>query len=95
VKDPSREHFAEIMRLMCRVRNVAFHEGGLNYMLDKWWTPLDRPLRMCQPRDILDQMIAIAKYKQVEPDLANAELIDRACATYFVSASASSPRVGK
>jgi hypothetical protein len=92
VKDPSREHFAEIMKLMCRVRNVPFHEAGLSYMLDKWWAPFERPLRMCQPRDILDQMIAIAKYKQVEPDLAAAELIDRACATYFVSTRESTQR---
>ena len=94
VKDPSRDHFTRIMQLMCRVRNVPFHEGGLSYMLDKWWQPYERPLRMCQPRDILDQMIAIAKYKQVEPDMASADLIDRACATYFVSQSASAPKVG-
>ena len=95
VKDPSRDHFVAIMQLMCRVRNVPYHEGGLNYMLDTWWQPYERPLRMCQPRDILDQMIAIAKYKQVLPDMASSDLIDRACATYFVSQSASKPQVGK
>ncbi|MBI2755591.1 MAG: hypothetical protein HYX52_02675 [Chloroflexi bacterium] len=95
VKDPSKEHFTQIMQIMCRVRNVPFNEAGLEYMLDTWWQPFDRPLRMCQPRDILDQMIAIAKYKQVVPDLGSADLIDRACATYFVSASASAPRVAK
>jgi hypothetical protein len=95
VKDPSREHFQAIMELMCRVRKIPFHEAGFNYMLDRWWEPFERPLRMCQPRDILDQMIAIAKYRQVEPDLASADLIDRACSTYFVSQSASAPRVAK
>jgi hypothetical protein len=95
VKDPSKEHFTEIMKLMCRVRNVPYHEGGLEYMIDKWWKPYNRPLRMCQPRDILDQMIAIAKYKQVKPDMASADLIDRACMTYFVSTDASAPKVAK
>ena len=30
--------------------------------------PTDRPLRMCQPRDLLDQLIAIARYKMLDPD---------------------------
>jgi hypothetical protein len=39
---------------------------------------------MCQPRDILDQIVAIAKYKMV-PATLNQALIDRACQTYFVA----------
>jgi hypothetical protein len=39
---------------------------------------------MCQPRDILDQMISIAKYN-MERVTFNPDLIDAGCATYFVS----------
>lgn len=84
VKDPSREHFTEIMKMMCQVRGVPFEQLGLDYMLRTWWEPYSRPLRMCQPRDILDQIIAIARYKRLEPRLSNPELIDRACSSYFV-----------
>jgi hypothetical protein len=39
---------------------------------------------MCQPRDILDQIVAIAKYKMT-PAALTEPLIDRACQTYFVA----------
>jgi hypothetical protein len=39
---------------------------------------------MCQPRDILDQMINIAKYN-LEQTTFNPDLIDAGCLTYFVS----------
>jgi hypothetical protein len=42
---------------------------------------------MCHPRDIIDQIIAIAKYKMV-PAAMTKSLIDRACDTYFVSIAA-------
>lgn len=85
VKDPTPEHFTEIMRVACHNKQVDFDEAGLEYMLRTWWSAYARPLRMCQPRDILDQMVAIAKYKQTLPTLANTDLIDRACASYFVT----------
>jgi hypothetical protein len=39
---------------------------------------------MCQPRDILDQMMSIAKYN-MESVAFTPDLIDAACTTYFVS----------
>jgi hypothetical protein len=42
---------------------------------------------MCHPRDIIDQIIAIAKYKMVPASMSQS-LVDRACDTYFVSIAA-------
>ena len=39
---------------------------------------------MCQPRDILDQMMSIAKYNMERVNFSP-DLIDAACATYFIS----------
>ena len=39
---------------------------------------------MCHPRDILDQMISIAKYN-METVTLSADLLDAAGATYFTS----------
>jgi hypothetical protein len=39
---------------------------------------------MCQPRDILLQAMAIAKYN-METISLSADLIDAACETYFIS----------
>ena len=50
-----------------------------------WYRPTGRAFRMCHPRDILDQMISIGKYN-MERVTFTPDLIDAACATYFISA---------
>jgi hypothetical protein len=44
---------------------------------------MNRPLRMCQPRDLLEQMFCIGKYN-MERVTFSPDLIDAACTTYFV-----------
>ncbi|MCX7700556.1 MAG: ATP-binding protein [Gemmataceae bacterium] len=84
IRDPSETQWRQIWQLVCRSRNVEYDESGVDYILEKWMRPQQRPLRMCQPRDILDQMISIAKYN-MERVTFSPDLIDAACATYFVS----------
>ena len=83
VRDPDMRQWFQIWKIMCKVRGVEFDPGGIKYLVDKHFRPKRRPLRMCQPRDILDQMISIAKYNMEEPSF-NPDLIDAAAATYFV-----------
>jgi len=84
VVDPDISQFKAIFQFMCDRRGVPFDENMFQYMLDRYYKPKNRPLRMCHPRDIIDQIIAIAKYKMV-PARMTESLIDRACETYFVS----------
>jgi predicted ATPase with chaperone activity len=82
--DPTEEQWREIWKIMCRLNNVAYDDRGLDYLVERWYKPESRPFRMCQPRDILSQMIAIARYN-MESVTFNADLLDAACATYFTS----------
>jgi len=84
VEDPEEPQFRSIFQLMCQRRNVPFDQDAYRYMIDTYYTPYNRPLRMCHPRDIIDQIISIAKYKMTPAEM-NRPLIDRACDTYFVS----------
>lgn len=84
VRDPDEPQWRDIWALVCKRRNVELDSRGVDYLLDKWYRPIGRPMRMCQPRDILDQMISIAKYN-MERVTFSPDLIDAACATYFVS----------
>jgi hypothetical protein len=86
VLDPDVEQFKAIFQMMAGSRKVEFNEEGFNYLLEQHYRPSGRPLRMCQPRDLLDQLIAIAKYKMLEPKMTP-ELLDMAAATYFVTMS--------
>jgi hypothetical protein len=84
VQDPDEAQWRQIWELVCRGRKVPYDDRSLDYLLETWYKPYDRPLRMCQPRDLLDQMIALAKYSMEEVSLANPDLIDAACRTYFI-----------
>ena len=56
----------------------------MHYILEKWIRPFQRPLRMCQPRDLVEQMVSIAKYNMERPSF-NPDLLDAGCSTYFIS----------
>jgi hypothetical protein len=84
VLDPDVDQFREIFRLVARSRRIEFDENAFEYLLDRRYRPTDRPLRMCQPRDLLEQLVAIARYKTLEPAMTP-ELLDLAAATYFVN----------
>jgi hypothetical protein len=83
--DPSVEQFIELFRRECMVRRLACSEDGVRYILDHWMA--DRPLRMCQPRDHVEQIVAIAEYHGTAPDPASRPLLDEACASYFAIAA--------
>jgi hypothetical protein len=87
VRDPDEAQWRQIWTLVCKGRKVELDQRGLDYLVDKWYTPYERPFRMCQPRDILDQMISIAKYN-MEPPAFSPDLLDAACSSYFVSKEA-------
>jgi hypothetical protein len=73
VRDPDEAQFRQIWQLVAKSKRVEFDERGIDYLIQKWYKPFKRPFRMCQPRDILDQMMSIAKYNMerinFSPDL--------------------------
>lgn len=84
VRDPDEAQYRQIWELVCKGRRVDHDPAGVDYLITKWYRPNNRPFRMCQPRDLLDQMISIAKYNMERVNFSP-DLIDAACATYFVS----------
>jgi hypothetical protein len=84
IRDPSEAQYRQIWELVCRGRRVEHDERGIDYLIQKWYKPFNRPFRMCQPRDILDQMMSIAKYNMERVNFSP-DLIDAACHTYFIS----------
>jgi hypothetical protein len=83
IRDPDEAQYRAIWSLVCRGKRVDFDERGIDYLIAKWYKPGGRPFRMCQPRDILDQMMSIAKYNMERVNFSP-DLIDAACSTYFI-----------
>lgn len=86
IRDPDESQYRRIWELVCKGKRVEFDPRGVDYLIQKWYRPTSRPFRMCQPRDILDQMMSIAKYNMERVNFSP-DLIDAACATYFISAN--------
>jgi predicted ATPase with chaperone activity len=82
VGNPTTEEFHQIFRAVCRGRGVPYTKEGFVHLVRNWYVKPKRSFKACHPRDILDQMMDIAKYKQLEPEITP-DMIDRACSAYF------------
>lgn len=85
VGDPSVDEFTQIFELNCQRRRLRFHPVMVQYLQRRYYGPEGRPLRACHPRDLLDQVMALCRYRGVEPVITR-ELLDRACEAYFIDA---------
>ena len=83
ITDPTWDEYREIFRRVCRHQNVPYSEKGLAYLIKEHYIKKERPKRRCHPRDLIAQLKDIAAYRDVAPTL-NQELLDEACASYFV-----------
>ncbi|MDW8068068.1 MAG: AAA family ATPase [Anaerolineae bacterium] len=83
IKNPTFDEYREIFRRVCQAKGVPYDDRGLAYLLQEHYIKPKRPLRACHPRDLVEQLIDIARYLNVPPTLSP-ELIDRAASAYFV-----------
>jgi SpoVK/Ycf46/Vps4 family AAA+-type ATPase len=85
IADPTLDQFARIFELNCRRRNLRFHQVMVAYLQRRHYNPAGRALRACHPRDLLDQVTALCRYRGIEPVITR-ELLDAACESYFIGA---------
>ena len=83
IGDPTLGQFTQIFELNCRRKGLRFHDVMVSYLIRRHYTPTYRPLRACQPRDLIEQVIALCRYRGQEPVITR-EMIDAACRAYFV-----------
>ena len=83
IGDPTVDEFTRIFELNCRQRNLKFHQVMVAYLQRRHYGPTKRPMRACHPRDLLDQVLALCRYRGREASITR-ELLDAACDGYFV-----------
>jgi predicted ATPase with chaperone activity len=82
-ESPTVAEFTRIFENSCRQRGVAFDAALVEHLLQNYYRPRKIALRGCQPRDLIDQAISLAEYRG-EPRQLTHELLEAACAGYFV-----------
>ena len=83
VDNPTTEQFTQIFEMNCRRRGLKFHQVMVAYLQRRHYRPAARAMRSCHPRDLLDQVTSLCRYRGIEPTISR-ELLDAACASYFV-----------
>lgn len=83
VPNPSPAEFRSIFQLVCRQKQIPYSDEGLRHLIQEHYMKVGRDLRSCHPRDLCDQILDEAKYRNITPAMTK-ELIDRACEAYFV-----------
>ncbi|HJR59039.1 MAG TPA: hypothetical protein VJ813_06575 [Vicinamibacterales bacterium] len=82
-ESPTVAEFNRIFENCCRERELPFERSAVEHLLQNYYAPRKIALRGCQPRDLLEHVVSLADYLG-EPRRVTPELLDAACAAYFV-----------
>jgi hypothetical protein len=81
IEPPGEETYKAIFRAQADLKGLAY----IDFELDAFIAAMraaGRPLAACQPRDLLEQLLDHATYRNERPQLT-ASALDRAARTYF------------
>jgi predicted ATPase with chaperone activity len=81
ISNPTAKEFAQIFRMVSAELGFEPVEEAVGYLLKKY-EKTGRPLRRCQPRDLLVQVKNACVFRGIRPQL-RAELLDQAWRSYF------------
>jgi hypothetical protein len=76
--------------MCCAARGVTYDEQVVDNLLNNYYRPRKIALRGCHPRDLIEQALAQAAYLGETRTLTD-ELLDAACASYFVDDTEPAP----
>lgn len=83
IQDPTLTEYQKIFKIMAKTKKVEYSDEGLAYLVSEWYAKQSRKLRASHPRDICDQIVDVAKFRNIAPTMSR-ELIDAAAGSYFV-----------
>ena len=84
-RDPNKEMFRLIFKGACKTYSVPYDDSGFEYLIEEHYVKAGRPFRGVHPRDLLDQLVALARYIE-EPPRMSPRLLDAVVNTYFLQA---------
>ena len=82
VIDPDESAFRDLLKVMSPKLGVQYDEDAVNYLFSKHYKAANRPLRCCQPRDLILQIRNYCRYVGVPAKMTPANF-DFAVENYF------------
>ena len=86
VGDPSLNEFRTLFEVFCRSFGCQFRPEAVEYLVDTHYKPHARPLRRCQPRDLLTQIHNYCVYHDIQMEL-RPDYLDRVVNSYCTAVS--------
>lgn len=83
IQSPDEATFRSVFRYQCERYGIAHDEAMVTYLIDTHYRNR-RGFRVCHARDILDQILNMAAYRDMMPTLTT-EMLDQACKNYFAA----------
>jgi predicted ATPase with chaperone activity len=83
VSSPVRAQYEHIFQRCCEERGLAYDPEAVALVFRRYYEERGIAPRSCHPRDIVDHMIDLSRFRNLEPTL-DLDLMDRACSTYFL-----------
>ena len=72
----------------CHRKSLGFEPKVIDYLIRKYYQPRGLQLRACHQRDLIEQVVDRCRFEG-RPAGVSRELLDAACASYFIDEQAS------
>jgi len=82
VPDPSEEEFVQLFGIMCKSLGFEHRPEAIKYLVETHYKSINRPFRLCQPRDLLLQVRNYCQFHS-QPLELSCEAFDAAVLNYF------------
>ena len=81
--DPTMTEYSAIFELNCTRHGLTFDPALVTHLRREYYEGRGLAIRACHPRDLLDQVMNLCRYRGEAPHVTPA-LLDEACRTYFL-----------
>ncbi len=82
VTDPTEEEFRELFKMMAPILGFEYDDAVVSYLIEKHYKATGRPMRCCQPRDLLLQVRNMCLYEGRPLAMTN-DFMDFGVENYF------------
>jgi hypothetical protein len=82
ISDADEQEFRRLFQIYAESFGCAYRQDVVDYLINKHYRPFARPMRRCQPRDLLGQIHNYCRYNDRPMEMLP-EYFDRAVRTYF------------
>jgi predicted ATPase with chaperone activity len=81
-RDPSLAEFRLLFKICAKQFQCEFRQDAVDHLVEKYYKPVNRPMRRCQPRDLMNQVRNMCKYLGVPTEM-KPEYFDKVVNSYF------------